>query len=84
MKMLNASKMKFVCLDDITGHPCQMNHVIYNPVLSKERNEEILKKVCKDHLGLHLTDEQLDELTVYDENHLYEFIMHLLSIYRKK
>jgi F0F1-type ATP synthase delta subunit len=84
MKMLNASKMKFVCLDDITGHPCQMNHVIYNPVLSKARNEEIIKKVCEEHLRLKLTDEQLDELTVYDENHLDEFIYHLQRIWYKK
>lgn len=82
--MLSASRMRFVCLDDITGHPCQMNHVIYNPILSKERNEQILDKVCKEHLRLRLTDEQLDELTTYDENHLDEFIEHLRSIYRKK
>jgi F0F1-type ATP synthase delta subunit len=84
MKMLNASKIKFVCLDDITGHPCQMNHVIYNPLLSKERNEEIIKKVCEEHLRLKLTDEQLDELTVYDENHLNDFIYHLQRIWHKK
>lgn len=81
--MLNASKMRFVCLDDITGHPCQMNHVVYNPLLSKERNEQILRKVCEEQLRLKLTDEQLDELTVYDENHLNEFIEHFNRLWHK-
>jgi hypothetical protein len=84
MHYQTASDKRFVCLDDITGHPCQMNHVVYNPLLSKERNEEIIKKVCEDHLGIKLTDEQIDELTVYDEHHLDEFIYHLQRIWHKK
>lgn len=79
-----ASDKRFVCLDDIKGFPCLMNVVLYNPLLPKERNEEILKKHAKDYLWLNLTDDQVDELTSYDKNHLNEFIMRLRSIYVNK
>lgn len=81
MHYQKASDKRFVCLDDITGFPCLMNVVIYNPFLPKERNEEILKKYAKDYLRLNLTTDQVDELTSYDRYQLDEFIEHLRSIY---
>jgi len=75
---------RFVCLDDVVGNPCLMNTVIYNPLLSKERNEEILKKAVKVQLWKDLTDDEVDVLTSYDKYHLDDFIEHLRSIIYKK
>ena len=82
--MMKASDKRFICIDDITGAPSSMNTVIYNPLLSKERNEEILHKAILSQLWVDLTDDQLDELTSYDKYHLDDFIEHLRRIIYKK
>lgn len=82
--MLIASDKRFVCLDDITCNPCGLNPVIYNPLLSKERNEQILHDTIKTYLWFDLSDEQLDELTTYDRCRLDQFIEHLRRIIYKK
>lgn len=82
--MLTASDKRFICIDDITGVPTALNTVIYNPLLSKERNEQILYEACKTQLWVTLTPDQLDELTSYDTYHLNEFIDHLRRIIYKK
>ena len=58
---------RFVCLDDIIGVVHGINPVIYNPLLSKERNEELLLKYSKEYFHRPLTDEELDILTSYSD-----------------
>lgn len=68
-------KLTFVTLEDIFGGQFEMNMVLYNPRLSKEQNERILKHVHM-HVFRHhpITDDIVDELTSYDEDHLDEFM----------
>lgn len=80
----NASDKRFICIDDITGSPCALNTVIYNPLLSKERNEEILYNAVKTQLWVELTPDELDMLTSYGRYSMNEFIIQLRRIIYKK
>ncbi len=64
----------FVTLEEILGGQQGMNWVIYNPSLMKTDNERIMKNVTKRVFRIDLTDDEVDELTIYDKFHLYEFI----------
>ncbi len=64
----------FVTLEDILGGQRGMNWVIYNTSLMKIDNERIMKNVTKRVFRIDLTDDEVDELTIYDKFHLYEFI----------
>ena len=75
--------IKFVTLEDILGGQCELNPIIYNPLLSKLRNEEILKKITKNEFRVELTDDDVDELTVYDIHHLQDFIDAYIACLRK-
>ena len=69
-------KLTFVTLEDVLGGQEQFNHVLLNPALSKERNERVLKSVHEFHFPhTPITDEDLDVLTSFDENHLEDFII---------
>lgn len=74
VKLSYRPQLKFVTLEDIFGGQWEFNYVIYNPVLSKLRNEEIIKKITKNEFGVNLTDDEVDELTTYDRHHLLDFI----------
>ena len=80
----SANDKRFVCLSDITGIKRLSDPVLYNPLLSRNCNRELLKKRTKDYLWLDLTNRELNELTLYDSNHLYKFIYRLRSIYLKR
>jgi len=82
--MLTASDKRFICIDDITGVPTALNTVIYNPLLSKERNEQILYEACKTQLWVTLTPDQLDELTSIPKDNLNLFVERLREIIYKK
>ena len=74
------SSLSFVTIEDIISCQAGMNHVIFNPCLSKERNEEILLKAHNYRFPkTKLTDEQLDELTSFDKYHVEDFI----KLYKK-
>ena len=76
----NYSGLVFVTMEDILGYQVGMNHVIFNPCLTKERNEEILLRAHNYHFPKKkLTDDQLDELTSFDKFHIKEFI----ELYKK-
>jgi hypothetical protein len=68
-------KLTFVTLEDVFPGQFEQNYVIYNPMLTKEENERILK-----HAHMHtfehtpITDDDVDALTVYDKDHLDDFI----------
>ena len=73
--------LHFVTMEDIIPGELGMNHVIYNPMLTKEENEKILKKATDYHFKHHhLTENDFDELTSYDVHQLHEFI----AAYKKK
>jgi hypothetical protein len=81
--MAYAESLKFVTLEDIFGGQYEFNYVIYNPYLSKLRNEEILKKVTKNEFNVILSDDEVDELTAFDRHHLFDFIDAYLTCLRK-
>lgn len=71
----------FVCLDDIVGHPVDMNHVIYNP--SKDNmafRAERLYKTIKEGTGVELTSDQINHLIKYDSHQIKDFIIELREI----
>jgi hypothetical protein len=62
-------------LEDILSGQVEYNYVIYNPMLSKEQNMRILKNAHDETFKHHpITDDDLDELTIFDKNHLEDFI----------
>ncbi len=76
----NYNSLVFVTMEDILGYQVGMNHVILNPRLTKERNEENLLKAHNYHFPKKkLTDDQLDELTSFDRYHIGDFI----ELYKK-
>lgn len=67
--------MRFVTMEDILGDQLEHNHVVYNPMLPKERREHVLKIATEFHFKHKtLTDEDTDLLTTFDVNELPEFI----------
>ena len=68
-------RLNFVTLEDILPGQIEYNYVIYNPMLSKEQNMKILKNAHDETFKHHpITDDDLDELTIFDKNHLEDFI----------
>ena len=61
-----------------------LNTVIYNPLLSKEFNKQIISSELEKHYRIHLPDSELDKLTKYDKNHLNAFIEHFRRILDEK
>lgn len=76
---------KFVCLNDCDKDSMfDLNTVIYNPLLSKEFNKQIIGSELEKNYGIRLPDSELDELTKYDRNHLDAFIEHFRMILNEK
>lgn len=73
----------FVCMDDISGQPEDMNYVIYNPSkqLPHERINHLYEKI-KERFGVELSSEQLEHLTKYDIYELARFVTELRQIIR--
>lgn len=75
----------FVCIDDITGKPEDLNKVIYNP--NRDAKEIIPVKLFNDVnevFGVQLSQSEIAMLTSYDANHLNEFAQNLRSIIKNK
>lgn len=66
--------LKFVTLEEIFGGQYEMNYVIFNPVLSKEQNEHILRSITERVFHITLTDDEVDALTVFTRHELNDFI----------
>lgn len=80
----NLRSNPFVCLDEITGAPLELNTVIYNP--SKDNmafRSELLYKTIYDYYGIKLSSEQLMHLTKYDIHELDTFKKELKGIIRE-
>lgn len=80
----NLRSNPFVCLDEITGAPLELNKVIYNP--SKDNTafrSELLYKTIYDYYGIKLSSEQLVHLTKYDVHELDTFKKELKEIIRE-
>lgn len=74
----------FVCMDEISGCPEDLNHVIYNPnVYDEERGKHILHERIKERFNVELTDEQLNHLFTYDSKNLRDFVNELKGIISK-
>ena len=81
----NLRNDSFVCVDDITGYPVEMNRVIYNP--SKDNfsfRVELLFKSIKEAFGIELSSGELMDLCMYDVYHLNDFVDHLKDTIEKK
>lgn len=77
----NLRSNPFVCLDEITGAPLELNKVIYNP--GKDNiafRSELLYKTIYDYYGIKLSSEQLVHLTKYDVHELDTFKKELKEI----
>lgn len=84
MKMFKGiRKDSFVCLDDITGQPEDLNYVIYNP--TKDSKNDRIKRLCDNierRYGIQLRESDVYRLTDYDEFHLEEFVSDLKRVIR--
>ena len=79
------SNARFVCLDDITGTPENLNKVIYNPARdSKDVIPERLFNGVEEKFGVKLSLDEIMSLTSYDEYHLNEFANDLRKIINNK
>lgn len=68
----------FVCMSDVTHDIEEEDPVIYNPTKwSIEFGKRMLYDKIYERFEIKLTDEQINDLFDYDENHLAEFI-HIL------
>lgn len=82
MKMLTGTiSDKFVCMDDITGQPEEMNYVIYNPLhdTATEASTKLFERI-KEKFNVELTSVELLRLISYDVYNLSEFVNDLRSI----
>jgi hypothetical protein len=69
-------QLNFVTLEDVLGGQESFNHVLLNPRLSKEKNEQILRKAHHFHFPkIDITEDDLDMLTSFDKYHLDDFIV---------
>ena len=77
--------VSFVCLDDITGVPMDLNKVIYNPNIDDPSiiSDKLFKDI-KEAFDVQLSNEELASLTSYDANHLDEFTSELRQIVKNK
>ena len=72
--------LTFVTVEDVIGGQVEFNHVLLNPMLSKEKNEWILKSAHAYHFpNVPISDDEIDILTSFDKDHLDDFI----AIYRE-
>lgn len=68
----------FVCMSDVTRDIEEEDPVIYNPTKwSTDFGKRMLYDKIYERFEIKLTDEQINDLFDYDENHLAEFI-HIL------
>lgn len=80
----NLRSNPFVCLDEITEVPLELNPVIYNPGKDNMAfRSELLYKTIYDHYGIKLSSEQLIHLTKYDVHELNTFKKELKEIIRE-
>lgn len=81
----NLRSNPFVCLDEITEVPLELNPVIYNPGKDNMAfRSELLYKTIYNHYGIKLSSEQLMHLTKYDVHELDTFKKELKEIIRKE
>lgn len=77
----NLRSNPFVCLDEITEVPLELNPVIYNPGKDNMAfRSELLYKTIYNHYGIKLSSEQLMHLTKYDVHELDTFKKELKEI----
>ena len=75
----------FVCLDDITGFPVDLNKVIYNPNIDDPVIIPVkLFNDVKEYFGVELSSSDVQQLISYDANHLDEFANDLRQILKNK
>ena len=87
MKMLREISFNdtFVCLDDISGVPEEMNYVIYNP--TKDEKHIIPVKLYQyifNRFEVRISPDEMLRLISYDRYHLAEFVHDLREIVNKK
>lgn len=81
----NLRSNPFVCLDEITEVPLELNPVIYNPGKDNMAfRSELLYKSIYNYYGIKLSSEQLMHLTKYDVHELDTFKKELKEIIRKE
>lgn len=82
---LNLRNNPFVCLDEITEIPLELNPVIYNPGKDNMAfRSELLYKTIYNYYGIKLSSEQLIHLTKYDVHELDTFKKELKEIIYKE
>lgn len=75
----------FVCLDDITGVPVDLNKVIYNPNIDDPTTVPVRLCNCvQEYFGVNLSPSEVQHLISYDSNHLDEFANDLRQIVKNK
>lgn len=81
----NLRSNPFVCLDEITEVPLELNPVIYNPGKDNMAfRSELLYRTIYNYYGIKLSSEQLMHLTKYDVHELDTFKKELKEIIRKE
>lgn len=69
-------KLTFVTLEDVFPGQFEFNYVLFNPGLTKEQNERVLRHAHYHTFKHHpMTDDDLDVLTAFDINTLGDFII---------
>ena len=75
----------FVCVDDITGVPVDLNKVIYNPNIDDPVIVPVkLFNDVQQYFGVELSSSEVQHLISYDANHLDEFANDLRKIVKNK
>lgn len=58
-----AFETPFVCLDDLCKGYVELNPVVWNPSLTAQENEKILKGVLKKYFNTQISEDALKHLT---------------------
>ncbi len=75
----------FVCLDDITGVPVDLNKVIYNPNIDDPTIIPVkLFNDVKEAFNVELSSSEVQKLVSYDAYHLDDFANDLRQIVKNK
>lgn len=75
----------FVCVDDITGRPENLNKIIYNPNLDDPSIIPVkLFMDVNEIFGVELSSNDIQQLISYDANHLNEFANDLRNMIKNK
>lgn len=71
----------FVCLSDLytRGSYIEYNPVIYNPKLSNEENEKIVRDNVLKYFGLHLTDISIKKLITLQPEDFIAYLKNILK-----